>query len=224
MQKNKCSKPDRSKPRKGRIDSVKARSPRPLTVEPHDRTSATDKQTLTKLNALLKATKTLQSWSEDIEASVGRLHDRLTNIETALLAIDYRTASGYDCPPSPVKVVPRVIPTVEHVKPHDLLARQYLLGRAAASSVWPDNVYAAWVSSGGRYAVSYFDHCMDHAEARSRALAKAGGAENENSDILVIGPWHGDTTLAPAGAVMAVRWSTSMYEVEDPFKFSQQEE
>jgi hypothetical protein len=218
MQTSKTNTSTTPKTRKGQTQPVEANRSRLTTVQPHDKPVAADKQTLTKLNALLQSTKIMQSGIEAIEASAGSMHGRLANIEAGLPAPDHGISGGYDFPPLSLKMVPKVIPTQEYLTAHDLLARSYFASLAAASRVRPSDVYAAFVGSGALYMVSYFHHCANHSEARDQAITKAEGIEYGNpAEILVIGPWQGDPNLAPVGAIIAVRWSTSMYEVEDPY-------
>ena len=210
--------------RNRKVRPSKESTSHPALVESHDNAAESGKQILAKLNALLKATKTLQSWIEDIEAVTGHLMNRLTPIETALLPTpDHGIGGGYDFPILPLKEIPKPVPAEEYSMGHDLVATSYLMARAACGKRWPDT-YAAWVGSGTLGVSCYPGHCANHSEARDRAVVKADGLELDGpAEILVVGPWRGDPNRVPTGAVVAVRWSASMYEIQDPYTASDDE-
>lgn len=209
---------------KSELQPVEANSPRLTKAQRSDHTAATNKKILTTLNALLRSAKKAQSWIEDIEALGGHLHDKLTEIKGMLPTPDHGIAGGYEFPPLALKDIPNVTPTQEHAMAHDVLARSSFAAVTMGFGTWPSDQYAAFVGSGRRFVTTFVEKCANHSEARDQALAKAEGVERDNpADILVIGPWHGTPDRAQEGTIVAVHWTTSMYELENPYATPEEE-
>lgn len=138
---------------------------------------------------------------------------------------DQGIAGGWGCPPLGLTVIPATPMGDSARMQHDLLARGYFASRAACPNVCFINTYAVWVGSGDSCLNFYLGDCEDHTRARVQALARANELELETpAAVLVVGPWHGDPKQAPVGAVVAVRWTPSMYRIADPYQGAPEEQ